>query len=456
MVRRTWPLTCVTVAALGCGAGAAQPDAGTRRVFVDDVNTLATPTGVMTAPQDQLDPTPSVLAADGPHVTTHVGPGRYEARSVPLGPFVAQIGDSFFETSGSELDAGRVIVGHDPTTFDLGSELSVQLDGLAPWSAGDGLTIVSALARARTPLAMTPAAGVTAVSTTVTVTGDAIIDTDQGDDALIYQTSTIASAGGAPSYTRIVASAVLPSLHRLTPLTASLVAVAADQSITLSADSAAFLAETDGQPIDHMDLRLNVMSGASGLVHATAWDPTLVDVDPAGAPAGTFAYANPFAAPFWTPYARFDVVYRVDNAAAGTSIWAQISTLVGVDQISAPIAPLVGVPRGLRVNGSDAAVVQGATTTPTLSWDPPLTGHVDSYRIVVYRVVALPGSPLVPVATFWTTRTSFVVPQVFLTGIRYVALVGAVAMPNTDRSTVLFRDSLPIGLAEAATGVFSP
>ncbi len=422
----------------GCGGGSAAPpaDAGTRPIFLDVVNTLITAKGTHVVPNDDLYPPANILAPDGPILAVGYGGGHYEALAVPLGQYLLEIGSDFFELDAAHLDAGDVFVGRPPTLIGPGRSLSLELDGLSPWAAGDVLSLASAYAHANMQLALTPtpAPGATSLSSSADMSYTAAIDTNLGDDAWIYQTSLV--AGAAPWYARITASAMLPSFNVNHPLTMSLVATQPDRTVTLAADTAAFAAEIGSKPIVQLDFRIAVVPGTADAVHPSPLDPTLVDIDPTGAPAGTFAYANPFPAD-WTPYVRFDAIYQDGPALAA------ISTFVALDQATTPIAPLVGVPRSVRVDE--------ISVTPTLSWDAPAFGSPDAYRIEIYRT-----DRAAPVATFWTRHTSMKLPRVLFPGQGYFAVIGAIVMPHTDRSTILFRESLPLGIAQAATGVFTP
>jgi hypothetical protein len=123
----------------------------------------------------------------------------------------------------------------------------------------------------------------------------------------------------------------------------------------------------------------------------------------------------------------------------------------------APVVPRLGPATELAVNGQDAShAVQGATTTPVISWNPPSIGTPRSYSLTVYRYDRLESPARTVRTVVFTVRTPRtrvrIPPGVLEAGKTYSAYLQASDGPGFR----LFRDSIDSAYSQTSTSTFVP
>jgi hypothetical protein len=184
--------------------------------------------------------------------------------------------------------------------------------------------------------------------------------------------------------------------------------------------------------------------------------------------AHEYAYGNPFSAgqelAFATLTFRRDVTQLLPGDSTPERLIGSISVRMPVQQVSgAPLAPLLGLPRNVTVNGKATPVdmVTAVGNTPEIAFEAPTLGTPESYSA---RVIALDdvknGSGTVlrrnyGVASFAFTGTSVKIPDGILQpGKHYYVQVSALAT-GVDLSSPFYVKPSNV-VATTFTGVITP
>ncbi|WP_285568854.1 hypothetical protein [Geothrix limicola] len=127
---------------------------------------------------------------------------------------------------------------------------------------------------------------------------------------------------------------------------------------------------------------------------------------------------------------------------------------------SQPIAPLVGPPRNVKMNGqamSNPTLSVG--TTPLFSWDAPATGTPSYYLLSIYQLLPVSGSTFMSsttVAQFRMTNNRLEVPPGLLSpGATYFGYLRAYYQGQYDPSHPT-RLGFPLAYADYNTEIFVP
>lgn len=179
-----------------------------------------------------------------------------------------------------------------------------------------------------------------------------------------------------------------------------------------------------------------------------AWIPSVLRMSVAadGAQDRTIplAFGNPFPAEWpLVAWATMDV------DADDTGVISGRITVGGPFErlLRAPVAPIIGPPRDVRLNGIAAAQgASGTGRTPTIEWKPPALGTATGYEVVIDRVISEDGQPPrgSELAAFATTQTSLRVPPDIIGNDRFVVTVRA------------YRNDGPAGLWGSAIAISGP
>jgi hypothetical protein len=181
----------------------------------------------------------------------------------------------------------------------------------------------------------------------------------------------------------------------------------------------------------------------------------------------SFVYGNPFTTGgvAWDELAEIRYNFRVPVLAAGAT--TPLNVPVGfLARIPVPalaadgtIAPTLTPVRNVKIAGSSLAEPQvGVGLTPTITWDPPLTGTPTSYEVSVRQVTAdRTATTLRSIASFITTSTSLRLPDSVLSvGASYILVIDAEAAREYDPAKPFRTNGLPSFSAIAATAQFTP
>ena len=117
----------------------------------------------------------------------------------------------------------------------------------------------------------------------------------------------------------------------------------------------------------------------------------------------------------------------------------------------AVLEPIVSPVRDLVIDGQEAYTDgMAVTTTPTVSWTPPIVGPPDGYIVIV-----APDSG--PHTSFVTTGTTVTFPTgVLVSGQPHTVMVLSAVRGGARVDQRPFASDLPFGLAPALSGVFTP
>ncbi|HZF52788.1 MAG TPA: hypothetical protein VE093_29230 [Polyangiaceae bacterium] len=182
-----------------------------------------------------------------------------------------------------------------------------------------------------------------------------------------------------------------------------------------------------------------------------------------------FAYGNPYTSGQEIANVVFsfrsDVTQLLPSGQTLERLQGRITIHRPAGQASgAPFAPVVGLPRNVKVNGNPAPVDQltaGVGTTPDISFDPPSLGTPAGYSVRIIALDDINGaggavlSRRQTVATFSFTGTSLKVPGGLLqAGKHYYFQVTATEKPRDPVAP--FRLDAQNATAMTHTGVITP
>ncbi|WNG17975.1 fibronectin type III domain-containing protein [Cystobacter fuscus] len=178
----------------------------------------------------------------------------------------------------------------------------------------------------------------------------------------------------------------------------------------------------------------------------------------------TLVYGNPFPST-WGEVAWFDAPFAVNYPIPGTeslvTVYASMEVYERVSSLAAgPIQPLILPPRGLRLDGEDTFPARPVTLgSHVISWQPPASGQVSAYRLMLRRYVVDGDS-----ARF-VDRVSFTLggqstsmrlpPDVLKPASHYVVQLAAISAPGYSAENTGALYHLPKGQAETLSGLLS-
>lgn len=384
------------------------------------------------------------------------------------GEYYVQVGDDWVITTATELDFRPARLGRPDVEYgEAGTELSVTLDGLSPWTNSDALILYSAGADAWSWLDQDTnlAFGATSVQDMIVDWAyTPIIRGALGDRAHVFQYSWRLAAG--LEYRAVARALAVPpfnqpnglrgglegTLSEAFPMTASL-DLRSDELMALRPESLA----PDGT-------LLSVIGQPGGATHGrVGYPPELVlAFDPPSGPLDlTFGAPVPSEwAIYATLLAQFSTSHLLPGTTDGGVIFAEASVTVDLDALGGqPLAPMVGPPLDLRIEDVPATVALGNVgPTPTISWLPPAVGTPTGYEVTVYRLEAFLEYEYTLIRTAATIRTTATAlelpPDLLQPDETYVVKVAAIVMPGVDLTVTPLRRAFPEGRAEALTQTF--
>jgi hypothetical protein len=342
------------------------------------------------------------------------------------------------------IDVSALVAGR-PLVFAPGPEtaLSVGGDSLVPWQALDSLTVTCPNLGARRDVRpAVDVTGLTAIAAFTTEIAPVPVQASLGDDLWVLQR-------------RFTDASNVQSLHYI----AALHRADVDQAPGMTADATGTFAPL-AESVLTMDLRLSQFATVAGVTAADVHGRVALEYQPLGLPRGfgteldsrdlaTFdlakvlqdgalalSYGNPFPSS-WPTYVELSTSStQVDLALPGTPPF-KLSGGLSVemplaDAQRAPIVPMVGPVRDLRIDGMPVAQATQVSETATLDWQPPTVGTVAGYTVEVYSLTASSGpTPFTlfdQVARLYTAQpTVQLVPGLLSTGKTYFYQVTALA-----------------------------
>jgi hypothetical protein len=122
------------------------------------------------------------------------------------------------------------------------------------------------------------------------------------------------------------------------------------------------------------------------------------------------AFGDPFPAS-WAAIVNVAAVYTVESGGQTTE--GSISMSAPLEDFpGSNVAPPIGPPRNLEIDGKDASVATKlGDGDPTLTWTPPGTGTPAGYSITVSTVDSDVSGIPTPIALILTTETHVTIPS---------------------------------------------
>jgi hypothetical protein len=375
---------------------------------------------------------------------SELGTAAARVVAAPPGPIYVRYGERWIVSRALDLDLGTTRLGWpEPMIAPDGAALSVNVDGLQPWQAGDLLQLYvpgTALWSLSSPAIEL---GATSYVAEYDLSGAYVPQI--ADDVWAMQMTGAAFAD--TSYLRVARSARPP----VTAIDAQGIEV---EAALVDAPGAAFeveygIAEFDRVRLEEQpliasswyDIGLAALEGASDHGHYdVSADLAIARFDDhSGRDAmGRMEFGDPFP-PAWTRMATFVAWYpqALDGNTVFDSVWIR-DRADALDGLA--IAPAISAPRQLSFDGT------------RVRWLAPSRGDVAGYRVVVYRVddgVEVVGE------LHCTERDVRIPPGMLPEGASSAVQVTAIAGPM-DLSTAPFSLGLPYGEASLTSSIHRP
>ena len=432
---------------------------------------------------------------------------RFSLPGIPEGRYLLQVDTTWPATSNqaeavfsqlielttSAPDLSMVVAGRADLSLAIEGSNSVTMDvaNLVPWAPssngflGDMIALTSSQAHAylrpsgpqRLPAGATAAHLTFDWSTVSSAFRAGLPDASKGDVTFLYQRSTHPVGTGAGAGVARVAS----RFQRLDGLTVSKGSSATIQATLADAPQTGTI-RTDLRNAQFAALMPQVnpravpnptAGGVSVLAVPHSIDfPDMPDDATSsllwvqGPPAlnvdyGPVSYGQ-FLGPLWQEM-RY-VFYSMDlnlpvPGNSNTYLWGAALTSVVPVSSQAPVAPALGPPQSVRIEGRDAFTSQSRVgLSPTISWSPPALGTATSYQVKVDLVnLGPPTAGLQEVALSVYSGTSARIPSGFLqSGRQYTVTVTAVSAPWDVLDRPPFRTGTPLHSADCVSAIFSP
>jgi hypothetical protein len=391
----------------------------------------------------------------------------------------------FVASSAAHIDLSPVLLGRPDRRFpSLPTAVTINVTGLAPWQLSDELGVLSSNAGALSLDIEKGASlqiGDTALTGHVIAWPTRLIDAAKGDITTMFQlVNKTPPTGFSGTYVALVKSGPATGFTMVngSPATMTVALANVPQTSTLSVHVKRSQFDALRTQVGPGALASEVFEQSLFIValpHVRedallAEEPRLVVAFPAPDKLDydqSFVYGNPFTTGgvAWDELAEIRYNFRVPVLAAGAT--TPLNVPVGfLARIPVPalaadgtIAPTLTPVRNVKIAGRSLAEPQvGVGLTPTITWDPPLTGTPTSYEVSVRQVTAdRTATTLRSIATFITTSTSLRLPDSVLSvGASYILMIDAEAAREYDPAKPFGTDGLPSFSATAATAQFTP
>jgi hypothetical protein len=404
--------------------------------------------------------------------------GSFVVPGVPEGPFVVVLQGELVYTSARTLDLGVEVGSRLGVVYSAvtPTDIANDIQDLAPWStAADYLEWFSPNTGGETfsfDGASPPDGATSLTGQTTDWYGNGLLDGSMGDELFVSQIAAQEGPGGATVST-VVRSASFTGIEQTdgmeTTVSGTFGAVSPDQTLSLDLHAQELAALAPAVSPKAQDLGVGVyVTTAPGMSKygILGFSADVLDVS---LPPGSgetqlpgLSFGDPYPASWGlvaSVYEDVGVSLTAPGASMPTTVYAGAS-VVGLASTLAggPIVPKVSPVLDPRVGGASAfAPVQGATTTPVLSWSPPKLGAPSGYRVTLYQLSNTAGATTQTfVATLTTAETTFPIPPGLLTsGSAYFAYITATVTP-VDLSSRPFQSVPDYASADVVTDVIQP
>jgi hypothetical protein len=368
--------------------------------------------------------------------------GSFTIPKVPVGPYYLKLDTPRYQNfytvfTGRQIDMGYYEMGRDDAVAsELGTTLTLSVTNMTPWTANDGLGLVSEnaglfAANLESIGSPKPGAGATQINLTfdmgkvpedVPWHAPQLVNGGEGDVAYLGHLSHVPSP---VPHLVLVEVAQLPSFTQTnlqtTSVSGSFATFTLDQSLSFDwkrDECAQLLTQANPNAVAGItNMFLGVLPGDEtyGLYRAA---PNLLEYVPSGTGevSQTFSYGNPF--PGWVLHAGFACNFGVQFQLPSTSSPATIPGSFGVfmpgDALGATVTvePSVSPVAKPTVEGGDFfAGGTISTVTPTLAWQAPSLGQPSRYEVAVFWLSTSNGGTVQTLAgTIVTADTSVKIP----------------------------------------------
>ncbi|MBL8949889.1 MAG: hypothetical protein JNK82_03870 [Myxococcaceae bacterium] len=397
--------------------------------------------------------------------------------AIPEGPYLLDFTSGGVRygtvTSAATVDLGYAVVGRTDATYpQAATPLTLNLTGLVPWSANDGLGFTSTnLGVGEYDVMRFSTQGLEAGATAGAVTFDyrqsrlPMLSAARGDTLVLTQRVRLSSP--LPHWTT-VRSATVTGLTQTSGQSSTVNAVfSAMPPLTQPVDLRTTQFESHRASVHPQAVSSHtqiLFYGAPGFTPERSAGATTAILLYAALPAGgtdfsgSFTFVNPFSVstPLVVSVASlFSVAVQAPGAAAAP-LYGVLEQTLPLASLSGPLTPLVGPPRMIQVNGVPVTTLtSGVGQSPVITWAAPAIGAVDYYLVTFSRLVNQAGeTQIVTVATFGTKATRLVVPPNTLqAGQLHMITVSAFVNRGIDFDTRPFQTA---GISSRADAVAGP
>jgi hypothetical protein len=388
-------------------------------------------------------------------------------------------GDLYVEGLSPTLDLDDYVVGR-PNAAIADAGITYELSGLTPWVPGDVLALACAGANANR-LIGGPLVGRTTLAATVNYSEINLIDSTQGDIAVVYQLIEQQDGGAAviqgssngyqtSSFT-MVGGGTATLDAGLQPLAPHSVNWIFDQA---GFDNLAPQVSPNAQSGSTQTFGVAVTPGGGthGIVSDSVGNVVLENLftasqtDPGAEWSASGTYGNPFP-PSWGAYGYANEHVTVpenvrlpDGGIYVDSEVLEVGFSVAVANMPAPggrLSPMVGPPASLMADGQDITARGGTlrSTQPLLSWSSPDVGAPLLYHLQIEHLsFDVNGAMTRVIYSVMTRETNLrVFPDVMLPGgNQYLIIVSSISRPNGSLLHPLL-GSFPQATAPVISGV---
>jgi hypothetical protein len=487
---------------LGCGPKKEEkPPVEDTSVRVRSVRYHHTASGVEERPEDFSANPMELFLLENESFNAHPGeqtsPGEYAFADVPDGTYYLKWGSSYVVTSARRVDRSSHQLGRPDAQEISASTSSTQarldINGLEPWAEDEeriwgslqfvsGELDVVGLIRASEIIqpGRTSARGELVTYANITSALPYRFEQARGDRAWVNQLVPRV-AGTLADGSSLRYGTLARSLH-LTPFSFDgsqpLPVSGTFQELPLKQLSPSWALSSfaphaaDAHPAATLGgARFSLCAAAHGVEDAgwVGWSGELLSFElPMGYAtdvSDTLAYGNPFPST-WGEVAWFSVPFLVQYSVPGATrpltLRARLEVYERVSSLAAgPLHPLILPPRGLKLDGEDAFSARPlALGSHVISWQPPASGQVSAYQLMLrrYAVVGDSDARLVDSVSFTLGGSSTSVrlpPDVLKPASHYVFQLTAISSPGFSAENTSTRILLPTGQADTLSGLLS-
>ncbi|HJW32159.1 MAG TPA: fibronectin type III domain-containing protein [Holophagaceae bacterium] len=412
--------------------------------------------------------------------------GTFSISGVPVGGYWLRFGTTYLWTTEDHVEWVTDLYGRADAAYPgiSPTNLVMSATNLGAWQATDELFFnvpsqgtTYAMAPGTAGVSNAPGLGATALASYTydfTQVGLGLLDASRGDQAYLTQLTTRSAAGA--NYRALGKVWNLPALTMADGASTSASGAFLDipQSSTLRLNwkrsalvgmtpqvnpAAQVVATEFGLWASPLGLGQGIPSNAFQLfTYDSGSTSATTDLD-----LGDLAFGNPFPTA-WSllaeTYFTWSVQYLAPGAATPVTQLRSAYTATNVmPTAAAPLTPLLSPVLNPRINGKDLFQNQLAVgSTPTLSWDLPITGTPTGYVVRAYELKNNAGaSQLVTRALFRTAARTFTVPPgILLSGSTYVFTISAVRNPGVNYAAYPFRSSFPYASSPLNSAIVAP